>query len=79
MQKLNLKNVTQYVEENIGQFHSARLEKVVNIELKKVDHDLGFSLHDYQDPYNTSSSPLIVERQLVPGDVAQLYGSIPPG
>ncbi|MBK7683207.1 MAG: cytosolic protein [Bacteroidia bacterium] len=36
MQKLNLKNVTQYVEENIGQFHSARLEKVVNIELKKV-------------------------------------------
>ncbi|CAF3739097.1 unnamed protein product [Rotaria socialis] len=51
----------------------------LNIELKKVDHDLGVSLHDYQDPYNPSSSPLIVERQLVPGDVAQLDGSIPPG
>ncbi|CAF2059626.1 unnamed protein product [Rotaria magnacalcarata] len=50
-----------------------------NIELKKVDHDLGFSVHDYQDPYNPSSSPVIVVRQLVPGDVAQLDGRIPPG
>jgi len=36
MKKLDLKKVTQYVEENIGDFHSKRLEKVNSIKLHDV-------------------------------------------
>lgn len=36
MRKLNLKNVTRYVEENIGDFHKRRLEKVTGLKLKEV-------------------------------------------
>ena len=36
MQPLNLESVTQYVEQNIGEFHQRRLEIVNNIELRKV-------------------------------------------
>lgn len=36
MKQLNLKDVTQYVEENIGDFHNRRLEKVTNLKLKEV-------------------------------------------
>jgi len=36
MRKLNLKDVTQYVEQNIGDFHQRRLEKVTELELKEV-------------------------------------------
>lgn len=36
MEKLNLENVSRYVEENIGDFHQKRLAKVDSIELKQV-------------------------------------------
>jgi len=52
---------------------------ILNIELMKGDHGLGFSVLDYQDPSNPSYSPVIVIRALVPGGVAQLDGRIVPG
>jgi len=52
---------------------------IINIELYKSDHGLGFSVLDYQDPSNPSYSPVIVIRSLVPGGVAQLDGRIIPG
>jgi hypothetical protein len=36
MKKLNLRNVTLYVEQNIGEFHQKRLETVNSIKLKEV-------------------------------------------
>ncbi len=36
MNKLNLKDVVEYVEENVGSFHSARLESLSKLKLKKV-------------------------------------------
>lgn len=36
MAKLNLKDVTEYVEENIGTFHSKRLEKLEKLNFKEV-------------------------------------------
>jgi hypothetical protein len=36
MTPLNLQNVTQYVKQNIGDFHQRRLEKVANIDLSEV-------------------------------------------
>ena len=36
MKKLNLKDVTDYVENNIGEFHQKRLAKVNSIKLKEV-------------------------------------------
>jgi hypothetical protein len=36
MQKLNLKSVTQWVEENIGIFHQKRIENLDTLSLKKV-------------------------------------------
>lgn len=52
---------------------------ILDIELNKSDHGLGFSVLDYQDPSNPSHSPAIVIRSLVPGGVAQLDGRIVPG
>ncbi|CAF3059816.1 unnamed protein product [Rotaria socialis] len=52
---------------------------VLNIELNKGDHGLGFSVLDYQDPSNPSYSPVIVIRSLVAGGVAQLDGRLIPG
>ncbi|CAF4433215.1 unnamed protein product, partial [Adineta steineri] len=42
---------------------------IVNIELNKGEHGLGFSVLDYQDPSNPSYSPVIVIRALVPAGV----------
>lgn len=36
MNKLNIQDVVEYVEENIGSFHSARLESLSKLKLKKV-------------------------------------------
>ncbi|HOR61007.1 MAG TPA: PmeII family type II restriction endonuclease [Bacteroidales bacterium] len=36
MKKLNLKNVTQYVEENIGTFHEKRIQSLDNLKLSQV-------------------------------------------
>jgi Type II restriction endonuclease EcoO109I len=36
MQKLNLKDVTLYVENNIGEFHKKRIERVKNLKLNEV-------------------------------------------
>jgi len=36
MKSMNLKNVTRYVEENIGEFHQKRLDIVNKIKLKEV-------------------------------------------
>lgn len=36
MKQLNLKDVTQYVEENIGTFHQKRIEGLNGLKLKKV-------------------------------------------
>lgn len=36
MKQLNLKNVTQYVEENIGTFHQKRIAGLNDLKLKKV-------------------------------------------
>jgi hypothetical protein len=36
MKKLNLENVTRYVETNIGEFHQKRLDKVNGIRLQEV-------------------------------------------
>jgi hypothetical protein len=52
---------------------------IVNIELNKSEHGLGFSVLDYLDPSNPSYSPVIVIRALVPGGVAQLDGRVLPG
>ncbi|UJR23757.1 hypothetical protein I4U23_026734 [Adineta vaga] len=52
---------------------------ILNIELIKSEHGLGFSVLDYQDPSNPSYSPVIVIRALVPGGVAQIDGRIVPG
>ncbi|CAF0749667.1 unnamed protein product, partial [Didymodactylos carnosus] len=52
---------------------------VTNVELKKEDFGLGFSVLDYNDPSQPNRSPVIVIRALVPGGVAQLDGRITPG
>ena len=36
MEQLNLKDVTQYVEENIGAFHQKRIAGLKDLKLKKV-------------------------------------------
>lgn len=36
MKKLNLKNVTQYVEQNIGTFHQKRIQSLDGLKLSKV-------------------------------------------
>ena len=36
MNEIKLTDITQYVEENIGDFHARRLEKVINLQLKEV-------------------------------------------
>lgn len=36
MKKLNLKDVSQYVEQNIGTFHSKRIQSLDSLKLKKV-------------------------------------------
>jgi len=36
MKQLNLKDVTQYVEENIGTFHQKRIDGLIKLELRKV-------------------------------------------
>lgn len=36
MKQLNLKDVSQYVEDNIGSFHKRRLEKITGLKLKEV-------------------------------------------
>ncbi|MGB4654853.1 MAG: PmeII family type II restriction endonuclease [Bacteroidales bacterium] len=36
MKKLNLNNVTQYVEENIGTFHEKRIQSLDNLKLSQV-------------------------------------------
>ncbi len=36
MKKLNLKNVTNYVEEHIGTFHAKRLEKLEKLDFKNI-------------------------------------------
>lgn len=36
MKQLNLKNVQQYVEKNIGTFHSKRLQNLENLKLRQV-------------------------------------------
>jgi len=48
------------------------------IELVKGERGLGFSILDYQDPFDCSST-LIVIRSLVPGGVAQIDGRLIPG
>ncbi len=58
MKKLNLKSVTQYVEEHIGEFHQRRLDKVNGIELNEI--------LEAKNPYlfkakNVNSAPAIVE------------------
>jgi hypothetical protein len=52
---------------------------ILNIELNKGDHGLGFFAHDYQDPSNPSYSSVILIRALAPGGVAQLDGRILTG
>ncbi|CAF1476371.1 unnamed protein product, partial [Didymodactylos carnosus] len=52
---------------------------VINVDLKKDDFGLGFSVLDYNDPSTPNHSPVIVIRALVPGGVAQLDGRIIPG
>ncbi len=36
MTPLNLQDVTQYVEQNIGEFHNRQLEVLAKIDLKKI-------------------------------------------
>jgi len=36
MKKLNIKNVSQYVERNIGSFHQKRIKSLDNLELLKI-------------------------------------------
>jgi hypothetical protein len=36
MKKLNLKDVTNYVEENIGKFHQQRIQSISNLKLYDV-------------------------------------------
>jgi len=36
MKKLNLKDVSQYVEQNIGTFHQKRIQSLDSLELKQV-------------------------------------------
>ena len=36
MEKLNLKDVTQYVEENIGVFHEKRIQSLHTLKLSQV-------------------------------------------
>lgn len=36
MKQLNLKDVTQYVEKNIGTFHQKRIAGLKDLKLKKV-------------------------------------------
>lgn len=36
MQTLNIKDISQYVEDNIGDFHKRRLEKVSGLKLKEI-------------------------------------------
>ncbi len=36
MAKLNIKKVTQYVEEHIGDFHQKRFDKIRELRLKEI-------------------------------------------
>ncbi|CAD5115308.1 DgyrCDS4296 [Dimorphilus gyrociliatus] len=53
-------------------------ENITEVKLVKAEKGLGFSVLDYQDPYN-SNRLIVVVRSLVPGGVAQSDGRIVPG
>ena len=61
MKPLNLEDVTAYVQQNIGDFHQRRLEKVRNIKL----HDVLRSKNPYLfKAKNVSKAQEIVEEIL---------------
>ncbi|CAF2877629.1 unnamed protein product [Rotaria sp. Silwood2] len=77
----SIRTIKQYKSRSLEVISNLALwsTSIIDIELHKSDHGLGFSVLDYQDPSNPSYSPVIVIRALVPGGVAQLDGRIVPG
>jgi hypothetical protein len=57
MPKLSLKDVTQYVEQNIGNFHQKRIESLKGLELRKV---LG-----RKNPYLFKAKNLLTAEELI--------------
>lgn len=53
-------------------------DKVDYVELKKGDRGLGFSILDYQDPLDLSSTVIVI-RSLVPNGPAEADGRLTPG
>ncbi|XP_017776583.1 PREDICTED: patj homolog [Nicrophorus vespilloides] len=59
---------------NLAMWH----EEIDEIDLKKTDRGLGFSILDYQDPLDVKSTVIVI-RSLVPNGAAELDGRIKPG
>ncbi len=59
MKKLNLKNVTQYVEDNVGTFHKKRIDSLNNLKLKTVLKK--------KNPYLFKAKHLVTAEQIIRG------------
>lgn len=64
MNRLNLTDVTQYVEENIGTFHQKRIERLNNLKLKTVLKK--------KNPYLFKAKHLLTANEIVQG-IADAY------
>ena len=64
MNQLNLTDVTQYVEENIGTFHQKRIERLNKLKLKTVLKK--------KNPYLFKAKHLLTANEIVQG-IADAY------
>ncbi|NDV43079.1 PmeII family type II restriction endonuclease [Flagellimonas sediminis] len=71
MNELNLDNVNQYVEDNIGTFHSKRIEKVKSLKLKDVLKK--------KNPYLFRAKNVLIATDLVKGIVDAYMSSSEEG
>ncbi len=59
MKKLNLKDVTRYVEENIGTFHAKRLQSLDGLKLRKV--------LNRKNPYLFKAKNVLTSEEIIKG------------
>lgn len=59
MEKLNLKDVTRYVEENIGTFHEKRLQSLDGLKLRKV--------LNRKNPYLFKAKNVLTSEEIIKG------------
>ena len=64
MRKLNLKDVTQYVEQNIGTFHQKRIQRLDSLKLSQV--------LKRKNPYLFKAKYVLTAEQIIRGIVDAL-------